>query len=244
MHSIILAKYEDWVSNSLNPENTIGNYSKIFLSHQGRKSLKWNHYLPVYDDIVNYLIIRFGESIRILEIGVLNGGSIEIWRKLFGAKADIWGIDIDPKCAEMGLDANIKIGSSADRNFLKFISDEAQYFNLIIDDGSHHSKHQQIAFESLFPYLSDDGYYIIEDTEHSYYWRQSGGYLRPSSIIQISKRLIDHINGDFFMFPKLRTFKIETQSVHSLTFLQGMIIINKNKKIQPNQVWSGPGTNS
>ncbi len=179
------------------------------------------------------------KNIKILEIGVQNGGSIQIWRQIFGQTASIWGIDIDPRCAEMELDAEIRIGSSADRNFLKKISNEAGYFDLIIDDGSHHSKHQRIALECLFPYLSNDGSYVIEDIEHSYYWGKAGGYLRPGSIIENSKRLVDYLNTDFFIFPKLSSFKIDTKSVLSVTFLQGMVIVKKRQKIQPNIVWTG-----
>ena len=35
-----------------------------------------------------------------LEIGVSKGGSLALWRKALGEKATIFGIDIDPKCAE------------------------------------------------------------------------------------------------------------------------------------------------
>ncbi len=34
----------------------------------------------------------------IVEVGVDNGGSLKMWKKYFGERAEIHGIDIDPKC--------------------------------------------------------------------------------------------------------------------------------------------------
>ena len=36
-------------------------------------------------------------------------------------------------------------------------------FDIIIDDGSHASHHQQVSFATLFRHLADGGLYIIED---------------------------------------------------------------------------------
>ena len=58
---------------------------------------------------------------------------------------------------------------------------EMKSVDLVIDDASHDSLHQKIAFETIFPFLSAGGIYIIEDIEHSYYYSKHGGYLRPSS---------------------------------------------------------------
>lgn len=38
--------------------------------------------------------------------------------------------------------------------------------DIIIDDASHASHHQQIALKTLFPYLTAGGYYIIEDLHY------------------------------------------------------------------------------
>ena len=55
--------------------------------------------------VVNYFEIydrhfsRFrNRDIALLEIGVAGGGSLEIWRRYFGPKARIVGIDINPAC--------------------------------------------------------------------------------------------------------------------------------------------------
>lgn len=55
---------------------------------------------------------------------------------------------------DMGVESDI-------RNVL----DHCSEFDLVIDDASHASYHQQLAFVTLFPYLNDGGYYVIEDLQ-------------------------------------------------------------------------------
>jgi hypothetical protein len=51
--------------------------------------------------------------------------------------------------------------SSADD--LRRLADDRAGFDVIVDDGSHASPHQQLAFKYLFPKLASGGIYIIED---------------------------------------------------------------------------------
>ena len=63
--------------------------------HTGRRLNKWKHYFEIYDRHFS----RFRErEISVLEIGVADGGSLEIWRRYFGPKARIVGLDINPGC--------------------------------------------------------------------------------------------------------------------------------------------------
>ena len=48
----------------------------------------------------------------------------------------------------------------------RFAENAGGRFDLIIDDGSHASHHQQIALATLFPYLADGGLYVIEDLHY------------------------------------------------------------------------------
>ena len=216
-----------------------GEFTTEFVNHRGRNSQKWSHFLPIYDEVILEIKKKFCTPISILEIGVQKGGSLEIWRSIFGEQAKIFGVDIDPNCATLGLDAEIRIGSSANKEFLKRVANELGTVNLIIDDGSHDSKQQRIALEVLFPYLSENGLYIIEDLEHSYYWSKHGGYLRNGSIIERGKRLVDDLNKDYFLTPRLRSFKVDTQDVQSITFYQGLLIIRKSQRTKPSIVIAG-----
>jgi hypothetical protein len=46
---------------------------------------------------------------------------------------------------------------------LQHLADLTESFDIIIDDGSHASPHQQLAFKYLFPKLGAGGVYVIED---------------------------------------------------------------------------------
>jgi hypothetical protein len=215
-----------------------GPFTKVFFRNRNFLSQKWSHYFSFYDELASQLLAGKNHHLHILEIGVQNGGSLAIWRELFGPNSLIYGVDIDPECGKLDIDAKIFIGSSSDRDFLQSICKDAQYFDLVIDDGSHDSKHQKIAFETIYPFLSENGTYIIEDIEHSYYYSKHGGYLRPSSIIEVSKRFIDKLNKDFFRTPFIPSFKVKTTNLYSILFLKGLIVIRNKKSIKSSVVWN------
>ena len=64
-------------------------------------------------------------DIVLLEVGVSNGGSINMWSSYFGKNSKIYGIDIDPRCKEFE-DKNIEIfiGSQSEKNFLELTLEE------------------------------------------------------------------------------------------------------------------------
>src|SRR5882757_8118386 len=103
----------------------------MFRHHVGRRVDKWRHYFQIYDRHFD----RFrGKRIRVLEIGVDHGGSLQIWKNYFGADATIVGLDIDPRCAEYAEDQiEVRIGNQADVALLKSLGQ----FDIVIDDGSH-----------------------------------------------------------------------------------------------------------
>src|SRR5262249_42029369 len=47
-------------------------------------------------------------------------------------------------------------------------------FDIIIDDGSHIPQHVIASFQALFPLLADDGIYVIEDVQTTF-WPDYGG---------------------------------------------------------------------
>ena len=49
-----------------------------------------------------------------------------MWRKYFGEDAIIYGIDIDPECAQLdGIAGQVRIGSQADTAFLESVVAES-----------------------------------------------------------------------------------------------------------------------
>ena len=107
------------------------------------------------------------KPIKILEIGIYYGGSLNLWSNYF-PQANVFGIDIHPK-NEYDTD-RIKtfVANQADRNQLKsFIDANGGDFDIIIDDGGHTMEQQQVSFGFLFPFIKPGGYYVIEDLHTS-----------------------------------------------------------------------------
>ena len=128
---------------------------KVFFESRQRPVHKWFHYLDIYE---TYLAKYRDKPLFFLEIGVMDGGSLDMWRRYFGGSATIVGIDIDPTCATRVDPPNIvRIGSQADPEFLRNIVDEFGAPDVMLDDGSHIGHHQRASFDALFPFLKEGG---------------------------------------------------------------------------------------
>ena len=193
-----------------------------FTTNKGKKITKWKHYFPIYEK--HFTPIR-NKPIKILEIGILNGGSLEMWRYYF-PEATIVGIDINPLCKEHEQEGiNIRIGDQTDEKFLQSLIDEFGTFDLIIDDGSHHVAHVNKTFQFLFPKLADEGIYFIEDT-HAAYWDSHGGSIKePESINNVAKGMIDSINADHARGQKEPNYF--TRNVKCMSVYDSIIVFDK-----------------
>ena len=139
-------------------------FTSLFLRHEGRLVHKWLHCGRAYDRMLGEYRTGFPNSgtrrpVRFLEIGVSHGGSLELWREYLGEDAVIFGIDIDPRCAEVGRDdLHVRIGSQADEAFLRSVVKEMGGVDIVLDDGSHIASHQRTSFDVLFPLLTARGH--------------------------------------------------------------------------------------
>ena len=90
-----------------------------------------------------------------------------MWNDYFYNNINITGFDIDPKFINFNsLFSNIKIfiGDQNNENDLQQLKNKQ--YDIIIDDGFHASKHQQISFKILWENIKQSGYYIIEDLHY------------------------------------------------------------------------------
>ncbi len=169
-----------------------GDLLPLFAENEGPLVHKWHHYIPLYD---RYFSRYRSTKVRMLEIGVSKGGSLAMWRKYFGSDAILYGIDIDPRCAAFdGKNAQVRIGSQADRGFLEAVVSEMGGIDIVLDDGSHVMQHIRSSLEILFPLLHNGGTYLIEDL-HTCYWRNwGGGYRSGQNIFRLVSELIDDMH--------------------------------------------------
>jgi hypothetical protein len=139
-----------------------------FAQHTGRLIDKWSHYFPIYE---HHFAKFVGRAVRVLEIGVGHGGSLQLWKAYFGLNADIWGIDIDPRCQEYEEEQiTIHIGDQGNVGSLWAALD------IVIDDGSHQIKDQSASFQILWPHIRPGGIYLIEDCHQGYPQLDPGGW--------------------------------------------------------------------
>jgi ubiquinone/menaquinone biosynthesis C-methylase UbiE len=165
------------------------------LAYATDKNMASNGYTEIYDF---YLSRIKNDPVKVLELGVLGGGSIQMWNNYF-PNGHITGVDITPECMRYQKDrVEIIIGNLGDENFLNSLIEKFgnNYFDMIIDDASHYQVHQQLAFKKLFQCVKDGGLYIIEDLGTSYWESHSGG--EEDSTMNYLKTLIDCPNYHFF----------------------------------------------
>ena len=105
------------------------------------------------------------QKIKLLELGIFGGSSLEMWKKYF-TQAKIFGVDIEPDCRAYADDRiNIIIGDLSKQDCLAKLA--ALKPDIVIDDASHFWSHQIKGLFTLFSALPHGGIYIIEDMETS-----------------------------------------------------------------------------
>jgi Methyltransferase domain len=141
------------------PDNPLRAY---FDAHeQGRGLWKWLHYFDVYHRHLGKFI---GKDVHLVEIGILSGGSLEMWRAYLGPGCHVTGIDIHEGCRALeGPGTSIRIGDQADRSFWKAFREQSPPVDILIDDGGHDPEQQIVTLEETLPYLRPGGVYLCED---------------------------------------------------------------------------------
>jgi len=207
-----------------------GELLDIYAGNEGVKVHKWHHYLPLYD---RYFSRYRGTPVKFLEIGVNNGGSMQMWRRYFGPDAVICGIDINPECAQYdGQSGMVRIGSQDDPEFLAKVVQEMGGVDLVLDDGSHRMAHIDTSLKALFPLLSQHGTYMIEDLHTAYYPRFGGGLDEPTNFFNTVRGMIDDMHRWYhgkkrFTFPALAG---EFSGVH---VHDSIVVIDKSPALRP-----------
>lgn len=153
------------------------------------RSVKSSTYFDVYDHLFSPYI---GTDVTFLEVGVLGGGSLHMWRDFFGEKARIIGVDLNPdavKWEKHGFE--IFIGDQSDPLFWKSLGGSIGEIDVILDDGGHTYFQQISTVVHPLDFVSDNGLIVVEDTFTSY---QRGFGPKQYSFIDWAKREADLIN--------------------------------------------------
>ena len=221
-------------------------YSEIWSHPRKLKSDKWEHYFDIYDHCLSRF---YDKKISFLEIGIQNGGSIEVAQKLFDPKSSLSGLDIDPRCSDISnilKDVKIYIGSQVDEQLLNKIAiDHNKNFDVIIDDGSHIQSHMIFTFTRMFQFINDGGIYLIEDTHTNYSPSHQESFF-GIGLYDYFKGLSERLNLDYMDPASRQRYKIPRNQrdkrdyhndinhfIFSIEFFDSIIAIRKKQKLEP-----------
>lgn len=104
---------------------------------------------------------------RLLEIGIGNGSGIRMWKE-WNPQINLTVIDVDPSSLLMFHPSQVEaahIADQGDRLQIASLCCGVEPFDVIIDDGSHAMREQQISLAVLLPMLRSGGRYFIEDLQ-------------------------------------------------------------------------------
>ena len=168
----------------------------LYISDRNLNIHKFHNYFWIYE---RYFTKFVNKPIKMLEIGVKNGGSTRMFKKWLGDRAQIIGVDIDENCRNIDFPENVtvEIGDQSDPEFLKYLSNKYGQFNIVLDDGGHTYDQITTSFNLLFDSVALDGIYMIEDTccqfwENSKFLGSSG----TDSFKEFVWDLVQKVNAD------------------------------------------------
>ncbi len=165
--------------------------------------------------------------------------SIQMWLEYF-PRAQIFGFDVSDFSHMKSARFHFERGNSAVEEDLQRLARAAPYFDIIIDDASHASYHQQLAFRVLFPHLAPGGLYIIEDLHWQPAYEKSlpkvprtaefmGSFFEraayePNAVL--SKAFMDEVKSSIFSYASFPAF-----SHHGVSLLEvGSVRLTATRK--------------
>lgn len=215
---------------------------QFYAEHSGKVSDRWGLYLVEYERILGGYRDK---PVALLEIGLQNGGSLEIWARFFSKARQLVGCDINPDCARLVYEdprIHVVVGdANSDVTEAKVLR-YAPTFDVVIDDGSHNSSDIVKSFARYFPHLAQGGIFVVEDLHCSYWEEYEGGLFDPFSAISLFKRLADIVNYEHWGVAKSRSDVLSgffskydceldeaaLERIHSIEFVNSMCVIRKD----------------
>ena len=206
--------------------------SRISFENSPYFSIKHDNYFEIYDA----LLTRYqNERITFVEIGVLNGGSLFMWRNFFGPEARVIGIDNNPealKFRDLGFD--IYIGDQSSNQFWANFYSEIGNIDVLLDDGGHTNIQQITTVMESLPFINDGGLIVIEDTHTSY--MKSYGNPSKYSFVNFAKTCVDIINARFQDF--MIKDNMILQHVYEIQFFESIIAFRVDRAKAVKNKWA------
>lgn len=208
-----------------------------FRANDDRLIHKWIHYFDIYHRHFNEFR---GKPITVVEFGVSQGGSLQMWKQYFGPHARIVGVDIDPRCAALTESRiEIYIGDQEDRGFLRELAGKVGDIDVLIEDGGHTMKQQINTFEELWPSIVDGGVFLMEDLHTNYWAKYGGGYRHSDTFIEYAKNLIDQQHAWHSRDKESLVVDDYTRTIRGMHVYDSIIVFDKAEVSKPQHEKTG-----
>lgn len=194
---------------------------------------KGNGYYRMYERLFADLQ---GKPVTLLEIGVQNGGSLELWRDWF-SNGTVVGLDKNPMPPPKSTERiRFYQGLQEDIHLLDTVARECapQGFDIIIDDASHLADESRKTFWHLFKHhLKPGGFYVIEDwgTGYFHYWADGAAYEGKNHLagmVGFVKELIDEVGSPDHTSPDKPFYSGKPSYIRSMQVQYGMVCIERS----------------
>jgi hypothetical protein len=197
-------------------------------SDKGFSVLNAHGYVRIYEALLGKARLQ---PLRLLEIGLLHpvlhaakrnpntGGfstapSLQMWLEYL-PQAQIFGMDIEDFSAWQHPRGQICRADQSNRSSLVAAAQAmGGQFDVIIDDGSHASHHQQITLAALFPYLNAGGLYIVEDLHYQPAELEMPGLTKTRNLLQGLQRREIQGAASVWTAPELAMLERSIQSIY------------------------------
>jgi demethylmacrocin O-methyltransferase len=185
----------------------------------GTYKATYHFFTEVYDDVFQQY-----ESPRILEIGVAEYKSIAMYLEYF-KNPYIVAMDIENKSHYVNEQWRFVQGDQTLISDLSKCVEEEELFDIVLEDGGHTMKQQQVTFGYLIDYIKPGGYYILEDLHTSFrndYRETDCQFSSYEMLKNIEKKIVPFSN-----------YIDRTQQEHLLSKIDTIDIFAKD----PNDLW-------
>lgn len=216
---------------------------EIYYNKTTKYTSKWSHYFSIYDTWFRRFI---NQNPKVLEIGVDNGGSMQMWKQYF-SNPSLFGIDNRPKfefdnpVEYLGFDANLIVGDQGDSEFWDYFVSNTPKLDVVIDDGSHFQNHQLLTMEKLWPHMNEGGIYMVEDT-HSSYMKIFNGAYKGNTFVSTMKDVVDALHVDHMEDVAVNItnqFNNEPfRSIKAIHFYDSVVVVEKGLRPKHNVTYS------
>lgn len=163
-------------------------------------------YLPTYLG----LAAKIGIEGRVCEVGVQQGGSLEMWQALFPAGVVV-GVDRDPG-ARWPDGTHRIVAEQDDPDLPARLAAVSPRYDLVVDDASHDGKLTRRTFDHLWPLVAPGRWYVIEDWQVGF--DGVGWDVFDASMLDLARDLLDAL-------------KRPGGEVASITYRHGMVVLER-----------------